>query len=234
MKTLLSATALLAMVGTHLLAQDSKPAITVYPFGITQVAGNRDLANQSARRAIEGILATNRLAVKDSTASSRIQSALDAAGGLSQFNSPQQIERTKQLQSKYLLTGYVESSDTKTAGTDKHGKNIYSATMKLTLQLHDVEQGVVIGQRQVDLTNGMVAGAAAEDCTKGSFADKLKCRARQAARKAGDDKVRDIAESNVATGESDTPQKALLAAGMQTKEAVESFLNEGFSKGWLK
>lgn len=225
MKTLISTTALLITIGGTLHAQaDVKSAVTIYPFGtsVAAAAVSRDLAGPSARRALEGVIASGQLEAKDQTTNPAIQAQLDAAGTLAQFNAVKPIERDKQLQSKYVMLGFVENAETKLESTDKQGKSVYRASVDVTVQLVDVETGAVADSKLIHVTNGLNSGTQ-EPC-KGNMFVKKACEL--AARKLNGE-----ADRALKTGEFDTAQKALASATSNVKDAVTQFITAFTAKG---
>jgi hypothetical protein len=224
MKALLSTAAVLIAAGSSLSAQaDARSTITVYPFGVSRtVQLSRDLADQSARRAMEGINNTGRLNVKDQTADKAIQAQVEAAGGLSQFNAVKPIERDKQLQTKYILVGFIENAEVKGSTTDTKGKLMYAASIGVTLQISDVETGAVADSKLVLANNGV---AVKENC-KGFGPSRIQCEARN----------RTIDETNkrLSIERADTPQKALADATNKMDEVAAQFINDAFAAGKIK
>lgn len=234
MNTLRLTTALLATMAAATPASmsaqaDAKSTITIYPFGASQsaMAASRELNTLSARRALEGVIATNRLNAKDQTANPAIQTQIDAAGGLSQFNAVKPIERDKQLQSKYLLLGYVESADAKPSGTGKNKKPIYSGTVVVTLQVIDVETGAVVDSRAITVDNSIDNTGQGKSCDQGNFLQKAACKRLNDAQS---NKQREL----IGGDDADTPQKAVAGAVDKIKTQTTDFLNSLFTAGRIK
>lgn len=228
MKTLLRAAALLIATGAQLSAQivaqgEAKSTLTVYPFGVAKtVALTRELADQSGRRTMEGVNNTGRLNVKDETANPAIQALVNAAGGLSQFNAIKPIERDKQLQSKYLLLGYIESAEVKASTSDGKGKVMYAAVIGMTLQISDVETGAIADSKQVLATNGV----GIKEACKGISAARFQCEARN--------RTVDETNKHLSIDRADTPQKALADATNKMDEIAAAFVTDAFTKGRIK
>ena len=216
MKKPLRAIATIVLASTSLRAQDgAKPVVTVYPFGTTQSAAavSTDLARPSASRALEGVLATKRFEAKDETANLEIQQQLDAAGSLSQFNSITQIKRDAQLQSKYVLVGYIETAEAaldKPAGNGNKSDPNYHATVAFTVKLFDVERGTAVASKRYEVHNGL---GGADDCdeVQGKLA-KIKCKAKN------------VGKAQLAWA--GTKDKALANATNKVKDAVADFIAE--------
>jgi len=211
MRSLTPVVAAAAILATQLSAQD-KPTVTVYPFGATAQAAavSRDIGAVSSRRAFDGILASGVFNAKKATANPMIRAQLDSAGSLAQFNGGN-LKRDSQLQSNYVLLGFVETAETKPGPPDQQGKSVFFATLDLTLQLFDVEKGVAVASQLVKLDNGAGAGAKV-DCSKLSFLQRTKC-STAGAFKAG-----------FTTDAS--PERAIAHATEKIDEAAAKFLRD--------
>lgn len=211
MRSLTPTLAALVLLGAPLAAQD-KPTVTVYPFGATAQAAavSRDIGAVSSRRAFDGILASGVFNAKNETANPMIRAQLDSAGSLSQFNGGN-LKRDSQLQSNYVLLGYVESVQVVPGKPDKNGNAVHYASLDITLQLYDVEKGVAVASELLKLDNGASSGPK-EDCSKLSFMQRAKCNAKTLA--AG------------ASTLDPTNERAIAHAAEKVDEAAAKFLKE--------
>ncbi len=222
MRRLVSAIALLAISAVALEAQSArrvradsapartasrgskpaaKPSMLIYPFGLASgTRGGEDISGMFAARALEGVLSEGRFRAVNNSANAAIQQQLEAAGTLAQFESAVQIRRDATLQSKYMLTGFVERVEMKEP-KGKDGKKFYEATVSARIFVYDVETSQVMLSETVRVTNSAIGGVACPDGWRG-----VACR-------AGNTAANSLVQQNVggAVGNEIKAQSALEA-----------------------
>jgi hypothetical protein len=226
MRHLLRSLALLVGVSTSSLAQDARPTVLVYPFGMTTTARaiGPDAPAVLASRAVEGVVGTNRFAAINESANAAIKAQIDGAMTLTQFESAVQIRPDKQLQSKYLLTGFIQGAKTELQ-PGRGNERIYEATISAIIQIYNVETREVMATRELVMRNGFVSGARVRNCS--GWVNKAKCAAEDAARATID------AEMNKGLGgtagdaiKASTPQEAVESALRNASAEITKLLNE--------
>lgn len=227
MSRFLIALALLALTSTTTFAQDDRPSIVVYPFGLASAARTTasDVAGLFAARALEGVQETDRFAAINESANPVIKSQLDGAMTLSQFESAVQIKTDRQLQSKYLLTGFIQSVETK-AAKGRNNETIYETSLSVTVQLYNVETREAIASREIPLRNGVLSSVPPTKRCSGIM--KKACEiAQEAASRAAEKKL--SSSTGGSAGEAikdETPQRALETALRNAPAKIAEFLNE--------
>lgn len=230
MRHLLRSLALLAGVSTSSLAQDARPTVLVYPFGMSTTARGAmlDVAGMLATRAIQGVQATNRFTAINESANPAIRSQLESATTLSQFESAVQLRGDRQLQSKYMLTGFVENIEMKPEPGPNNSTR-YRALVTATVAVYDVETRAVMQTTQLRLANGAVAGALSgvDACAGKKGFSLTTCKLKEAGKGTMAKTV--DAEVNKQLGSmagDDTPAKALESALASAAGNLSAFLNE--------
>lgn len=224
MYRLLSSVALLTLVAVPAAAQSNERlSVLVYPFGATSEAlmVDNDFPALTVARALEGVQETGRFAAINESANPAIRAQTDGAKTLAQFESAVQIRTDRQLQSKYMLTGFVESADVKPMTTKDGKPATYGATVVMTVMLYDVETREAITTTQLTLNNGIVADRPKE-CPSGMRG--IRCRAEQAAKAAGDKAL--AANSGGLLYSDDTAAKAIASAMKKAPAEIAALLNE--------
>jgi len=226
MRRALFALALLTTVTGLARAQDEKPSVLVYPFGMTSAARatGGDAAGILAARALEGVLATDRFAPIDESANPAIKHQLESAMTLSQFESAVQLKTDRQLQSKYMLTGFIQSAEAKPAD-GRGNERIYQASVTAILKLYDVETRAVIVTRELTLSNGLVSGAKVQDCS--GLRGRMRCAAMKAAGGAVDEGLNKKVGGTAGDAlKASSPQEAIDAALRSAPSEIAKLLNE--------
>ncbi len=223
----LFAVSLFALSSSVALAQDDRPSIVVYPFGLASAARTTgsDVAGLFAARALEGVQATDRFAAINESANPVIKSQLENAMTLSQFESAVQIKTDRQLQSKYLLTGFIQSVETKQA-KGRNNATIYETSLSVTVQLYNVETREAIASREIPLRNGVLSSVPPTKKCSGIM--KKACEiAQEAAARAAEKKLSSSAGGSAGEAINDeSPQRALETALRTAPSKIADFLNE--------
>jgi hypothetical protein len=226
MRHVLFSLALLAGVATSSLAQDARPTVLVYPFGMTAAARGigPDAPGVLASRAVEGVQGTNRFAAINESANAAIKSQIDGAMTLSQFESAVQLKTDRQLQSKYMLTGFIQGAETKLK-PGRGNEQVYEATISAIIQIYNVETREVIATRELTMNNGILSGAKARNCS--GIKARLKCAAEDVMTTAANEKVNEgIGGAAGNAIKASTPQEAIEGALRSASSEITKLLNE--------
>ncbi len=228
MRHVLLSLALLAGVSTSSLAQDARPTVLVYPFGMSTTARGAmlDVAGMLATRAIQGVQATNRFTAINESANPAIRSQLESATTLSQFESAVQLRGDRQLQSKYMLTGFVENIEMKPEPGPNNSTR-YRAVVTAIVSVYDVETRAVLQTTSMRLASGMIAGALSgvDPCAGKKGLGLMGCRAKETVKEKGTIIADSALNKQTGVGD-DTPAKALESALASAAGNVSEFLNK--------
>jgi hypothetical protein len=226
MRRVLVSLALLATIGARPGAQEVKPTVLVYPFGIASAAraGGTEVAAILAARALEGVLETDRLTAINESANPVLKSQLEGAMTLAQFESAVKLKTDQQLQSQYMLTGFIQSSEA-TPSQGRGNEVVYQANLTAIVQLYDVQTRAVKFSKEITLSNSLVTGGRSRNCS--GIKGRLRCAAEDAAALGTQKKL----ESSLGGAAGDaikasTAQEAMEAALRNAPSAIAKLLNE--------